>query len=79
MRTPMLSPAIRKYADLTGMNIDPPEFVSKKIVTAIEQRKKDVYIGFPERFFVRLNAVMPRLVDAAVASGDRRAMGLFTV
>jgi short-subunit dehydrogenase len=64
MRTPMLSPAIRKYADLTGMNIDPPEFVAKQIVTAIKQRKKDV---------------MPRLVDAAVASGDRKAMGLFTV
>jgi hypothetical protein len=47
-------------------------------VTAIEQRKKDVYIGFSERFFVRLNAVMPRLVDVAVASGDRRAMTLFT-
>jgi short-subunit dehydrogenase len=78
-RTPMLSPAIRKYADLTGMNVDPPEFVAKKIVTAIEQRKKDVYIGFPERFFVRLNAVMPRLVDAAVAGGDRKAMRLFTV
>jgi short-subunit dehydrogenase len=76
MRTPMLSPEMRKYADLTGMNIDPPEFVSKKIVTAIEQH---VYIGFPERFFVRLNAVMPRLVDAAVASGDRKAMRLFTV
>jgi NAD(P)-dependent dehydrogenase (short-subunit alcohol dehydrogenase family) len=35
--------------------------------------------GFPERFFVRLNAVMPRLVDAAVASGDRKAMRLFAV
>lgn len=77
-RTSMLSPAIRKYADLTGMNIDPPEFVAKKIVTAIRQRKKDVYIGFPERLFVRVNAVMPRLVDAAVAGGDRKAMRLFT-
>jgi short-subunit dehydrogenase len=77
-RTSMLSPAIRKYAGLTGMNIDPPEFVAKKIVSAIKQRKKDVYIGFPERLFVRVNAVMPRLVDAAVAGGDRRAMRLFT-
>jgi len=77
-RTSMLSPEIRKYADLTGMNIDPPEFVAKKIVIAIKQRKKDVYIGFPERLFVRVNAVMPRLVDAAVAGGDRRAMRLFT-
>src|SRR5579862_544630 len=59
MRTSMLSPAIRTYAELTGMNIDVPEFVAKKIATAIRRRKKDVYIGFPERLFVRVNAVMP--------------------
>jgi hypothetical protein len=47
-------------------------------VTAIKRPKKDVYSGFPERLFVRVNAVMPRLVDAAVAGGDRRAMRLFT-
>jgi hypothetical protein len=46
-------------------------------VTAIKRRKKDVYIGFPERLFVRLNAVMPRLVDAAIAGNDRKAMKLF--
>ena len=77
VRTPMLTPEIQQYADLTRMNIDPPEIISKRIVTAIKERKKDVYIGFPERLFVRLNAVMPRLVDAAVAGNDRKAMKLF--
>jgi short-subunit dehydrogenase len=77
VRTPMLTPELQQYADLTGMNIDPPEIISNRIVTAIKQRKKDVYIGFPERLFVRLNAVMPRLVDAAVAGNDRKATKLF--
>jgi hypothetical protein len=36
------------HAALTGMNIDVPEIVAKKIVTAIRRRRKDVYIGFPE-------------------------------
>jgi short-subunit dehydrogenase len=77
VRTPMLTPEIQQYANLTGMNIDPPEIIAKRIVTAIKQRRKDVYIGFPERLFVRLNAAMPRLVDAAVASNDRKAMKFF--
>ena len=56
------------------MNVSDPLW-SK--VTAIKQQKKDDYIGFPERLFVRLNALMPRLVDAAVAGNDRKAMKLF--
>jgi hypothetical protein len=73
----MLTPEIQQYAEVTRMNIDPPEIISKRIVAAVKQRKKDVYMGFPERLFVRLNAVMPRLVDAAVAGSDRKAMKLF--
>jgi short-subunit dehydrogenase len=77
VRTPMLTPEIQQYAELTRMNIDPPKIISKRIVAAVKQRKKDVYIGFSERLFVRLNAVMPRLVDAAIAGSDRKAMKLF--
>ena len=53
VRTSMLTPEIRDYAELIGMNVDPPEIISKMIVKAIRQRRKDVYIGFPERLFVR--------------------------
>jgi short-subunit dehydrogenase len=75
--TGMLTPEIRKYAEDTGMKVDSPARVSKRIVKAIKRRKKEVYIGFPERFFVRLNALLPRLVDAAVRGGDRKAKRLF--
>jgi short-subunit dehydrogenase len=77
VRTAMLTADIEKYATISGMNIDPPETVATAIVTAIKQRRKDVYIGFPERFFVRLNALLPRLVDTAVADTDRKASRLF--
>lgn len=30
------------------------------------ERAKDVYLGFPESFFVRLNAVFPSLVDKSL-------------
>jgi short-subunit dehydrogenase len=78
VRTGMLTAQLKRYAELTGMSIDFPEIISEKIVTAIKQRKKDVYVGFPEKIFVRLNAIFPRLVDAAVAGADRNASTLFT-
>jgi short-subunit dehydrogenase len=78
VRTGMLTAQIQKYAEATGMNVDAPSAVSMRIVKAIRQRTKDVYIGFPERIFARLNAVLPRLVDTAVASSDRKASRIFT-
>jgi short-subunit dehydrogenase len=77
VRTSMFTAQIQKYAEVTGMKVDDPAGVSKRIVSAIKQRKKEVYVGFPEQFFVRLNAVLPRLVDVAVRKGDRKAKGLF--
>jgi short-subunit dehydrogenase len=78
LQTGMLSSEMQKYAALTGMNVDAPERVAHRVLKAIRQRRKEVYIGFPERLLVRLNAVMPRVVDAAVASGDRKAHALFS-
>ncbi len=43
-----------------------PEPVVKTIVCAIENDRPEVYIGWPERLFVRVNALMPRLVDRSL-------------
>jgi short-subunit dehydrogenase len=76
-QTSFITPDIEKYAQLTGMTIDDPVTVAEKIFVAIKQRRKEVCIGLPERIFSRLNAVLPRLVDAAVAKNDRKSKRLF--
>jgi hypothetical protein len=43
--------------------MDDPDVVAASIVNAIEQDKKEKYIGFPECLFVRINAILPGLVD----------------
>lgn len=78
IRTGMLSSEMQNYAALTGMKVDAPERVAHRILEAIRQRRKEVYIGFPEQLFVRMNAIMPCVVDAAVASNDRKAAALFS-
>ena len=45
---------------------------------AVRGRKRDVYFGFPESLFVRINAIFPRLVDGALSANDRKAARLFT-
>jgi short-subunit dehydrogenase len=78
IRTGMLTSQIQEYAKRVGMNVDPPATVAGKIVSAIIQRRKEVHIGFSERIFARINGLWPRLIDVAVAKGDRKATQLFT-
>lgn len=78
VRTRFNSPKVLEFAEATKMAMDDPDAVADRIVAAIAARRGDVYLGFPEALFVRLNAVLPSLVDRALAAGDRRAAKLFT-
>lgn len=77
VRTAFNTPAVLEFARLTGMRMDPPEDVARKIVRAVRDRDLDVYLGFPESLFVRLNALFPRVVDHALVVNDRKAARLF--
>ena len=60
------------------MAMDAPELVAARIISAIESDAKDTYIGFPESLFVRINAMLPRVVDRALAKNDRIARDILT-
>jgi short-subunit dehydrogenase len=65
-RTPLNSSAVVRMNEALKVAMDPPEQVAVAIVRAIEQERAEVYLGWPEKLFVRLNAVLPRLVDGAL-------------
>jgi short-subunit dehydrogenase len=76
-RTP-LATLFGRMAEATAMPMDPPERVAVAIARALERDAADVYLGGPEPFFVRLNGLLPRLVDRALRQqGD--AMRPFAV
>jgi short-subunit dehydrogenase len=77
VRTALNSEQVLALADITKMNMDPPELVADRIVSAMIKGERDVVIGFPESIFVRINAVAPGLVDRALAANDRKAATLF--
>jgi short-subunit dehydrogenase len=75
VRTAINSDAVYRMGEATGMKVDPPARAARAIVRAVERGRKDVYVGWPEALFVRVNALLPRLVDRAVAKQDRIARG----
>lgn len=42
---------------------DEPTAVAQRVVSAIESDLDNLYIGWRERLFVRLNVILPRLID----------------
>jgi short-subunit dehydrogenase len=65
-RTALNEGAVSRMAAAVKMNTDEPAWVAERIVRAIEQDRKDCYLGWPEALFVRINSILPRLVDAAL-------------
>jgi short-subunit dehydrogenase len=71
VRTSLNTGAVYRMAEATGMNMDEPAQVAAAILGAIEKDAKDVYLGFPERLFARLNGFLPRLVDGGLRKQNR--------
>lgn len=65
-RTPINDGPVSRMAQAVGMNSDEPAVVAGHVIRAIEKNRKDYYIGWPECLFVRINAILPRLVDGAL-------------
>ncbi|RMG32480.1 MAG: SDR family oxidoreductase [Gammaproteobacteria bacterium] len=75
-RTPLNDARVMAMGEATRMNMDTPERVAAQIVRVIERDRDEAYLGQPESLFVRINHLMPRLVDRALR-GQRRIMEAF--
>lgn len=75
-RTPLNSDAVYELSKKTGMNMDSPETVALAIVRAIESGRDEHAIGGPERFFAKVNALFPGIVNSALRSQNRAAREL---
>ncbi|WDH50474.1 SDR family oxidoreductase [Pseudomonas chlororaphis] len=61
--TSMNSPAAQALNDALKSNVDDPQTVAAAVIHAIAGDRRDLYLGWPERFFMRLNSLLPNLVD----------------
>jgi short-subunit dehydrogenase len=73
-RTALNVGAVERMAKALAMRMDDPAAVASRIVRAIRDDAAECTIGFPERFFVRLNALFPRLVDSGMTKTTARML-----
>lgn len=64
--TKLNSTNIEKLNKALGNKSDSPEFVAGKIVEVLQSGKRLKYLGWPEKFFVRVNALFPGIVHGAL-------------
>lgn len=65
-KTAINNSTVMAMAREVKMNMDPPQVVAQAVLRALQQDRDEAYVGFPESFFARLNALLPRLVDRAL-------------
>jgi len=71
VKTALNTDRVYAMGEATGMNMDDPAWVADQVVKAIIDDSKNRYLGFPEKLFVRINAILPGLVDKALAAQNR--------
>lgn len=65
-RTAMNSVAVEAMNHDLGVVMDPPGRVAAAVLMALLREREETYLGWPERFFVRINGLLPRCVDRAL-------------
>ena len=78
VRTDLNSPAWMRVAAQTKVAMDTPEVVATFIAQAIARDAKEASFGTPERIFAKLNGLLPRLLDRALAGQTRIARQVLT-
>lgn len=64
--TEMNPEAVNELNRALGNSVDTPESVASQIMQAMENDDRRRFLGWPEKLFVVLNGVLPRLVDKAM-------------
>ncbi|MEZ5659575.1 MAG: SDR family oxidoreductase [Burkholderiaceae bacterium] len=68
--------AAQRYNDATGAGSDTAASVARAIVAQLDARSIDRVLGFPERLFAKLNALMPSMLDGGFRRHRQALAGL---
>lgn len=65
-RTAFNSDAVEHMNAALGVAMDSPESVARAVCALLNGKRTEVVLGWPEKLFVRINAVLPAVVDKAI-------------
>lgn len=72
-RTAFNAGAVERYNEATKTAMDAPEAVAQALLQLIDGGAPEQFLGFPEKWAVRLNGLAPGLLDGAF-TGHRRSL-----
>jgi short-subunit dehydrogenase len=67
-RTGMNASAVERMNAELGVAMDEPEVVALAACDMLERGRREAVLGWPEKLFVHINALWPRVVDGALRS-----------
>jgi short-subunit dehydrogenase len=70
-RTKFNCPELEALNERFGVATDSPERVAAHLRRMLERERAEQVVGWPEKVFARINALLPRLVDGALAAQAR--------
>lgn len=73
--TDMNDALLREINEKTGVRTDDTSVVARHVVDAIGGARSERFIGWPERLFVKVNALLPGLVDRSLRKQRRLLNG----
>jgi short-subunit dehydrogenase len=65
-RTAMNDSQVVAMNEELKVTMDDPPVVAAAIVSAVRRERSESFLGWPEKFFVRLNSLLPAIVDGAL-------------
>lgn len=66
-KTDLNSDSVNAMNEALGTNTDDPSLVAVEVLNTIRSRSgADRYIGWPEKLFVRINALLPGIIDSSL-------------
>ncbi len=65
-RTAMNNGAASALNKALKVGMDDPADVARVVLAAVQSERSEVYLGWPEKLFVRLNGMLPGVVDRAL-------------
>jgi short-subunit dehydrogenase len=65
-KTKMNDSVVNQLNNELGNKSDEPDYVAQQIIKAIETSKKEIYLGWPERLFTKINRIIPSMLDKAL-------------
>ncbi|WP_154224382.1 SDR family oxidoreductase [Marinicella rhabdoformis] len=71
MATGINTSAVNALNEKLGNAVDKPQKIARWIISSIEKNHSEKFYGWPEKLFVKINALLPNMVSKAISKDQK--------